>query len=188
MTRPNNFAPARVIIIHGNGGSTANDHWFPSVARALRAAGLEVIAETFPDNKLARAKYWLPYIAELGTDENTVIIGHSSGAVAAMRYAEDHPLRGIVLVSPCYTDLGDGTEKASNYYASPWQWDDIRTNCGFIEQFASTDDPYIPVKEPRFIARMLKSKYHEFSDREHFMQAEFPELIKVIGSHLEKTV
>ena len=45
-------------------------------------------------------------------DANTVLVGHSSGAVAAMRLLEKTPLLGAVLVSACHTDLGDAGERA----------------------------------------------------------------------------
>ena len=67
----------KVIFIHGNGGSTAEDNWMPSVAKELEALGLQVLRKTFPDNQLARSEYWLPYLKELGADENTILIGHS---------------------------------------------------------------------------------------------------------------
>ena len=52
--------------------------------------------------------------AQLGgaQDANTVLVGHSSGAVAAMRLLEKTPLLGAVLVSACHTDLGDAGERA----------------------------------------------------------------------------
>ena len=75
----------KVILIHGNGGSTASDIWLPWLERELTRLGLEVINRTFPDNVKARATYWLPFLDELGADENTILIGHSSGAEAAMR-------------------------------------------------------------------------------------------------------
>jgi pimeloyl-ACP methyl ester carboxylesterase len=103
----------KVILIHGNGGSTAGEAWYPWVARECGALGLHVINETFPDNVKARARIWLPHLEELGADENTILIGHSSGAVAAMRYAETHRLRGSILVGVCHTDLGDSGEAES---------------------------------------------------------------------------
>jgi hypothetical protein len=93
----------KVILIHGNGGCTAADIWLPSVARELTALGLTVINQTFPDNVKARARFWLPFLEELGADEHTILIGHSSGAVAAMRYAETHQLWGSILVGVSYT-------------------------------------------------------------------------------------
>jgi pimeloyl-ACP methyl ester carboxylesterase len=103
----------KVILIHGNGGSNSSDIWLPYVARELTNAGYEVINRSFPDAVKARAEYWLSFITELGTDDQTVIIGHSSGAVAAMRYAQDHQILGSVLVGASYTDLGDSDERAS---------------------------------------------------------------------------
>ena len=42
---------------------------------------------------------WLPFMKEnLLVDEETIIIGHSSGACAAVRYAEENKVAGIILV------------------------------------------------------------------------------------------
>lgn len=174
----------RIILIHGNGGGDAYSCWLPQVAKDLRALGLEVINESFPDPIKARSSIWLPYIEELGADENTVIIGHSSGAVAAMRYAETHRILGSVLASACYTDLGDASERVSGYYEPPWGWNAIKTNQEWIIQFASPDDPYIPITEARFIQKHLGSKYHELDKRGHFMDNSFPELVKALKKQL----
>ena len=131
----------KVILIHGNGGCTAGDIWLPWVERELSASGLDVINRTFPDNVKARARYWLPFLEELGADDQTILIGHSSGAVAAMRYAETHRLLGSVLVSVCHTHLGDAGEAASGYYDAPWQWDRIRDNQGWIGIYQSVRRP-----------------------------------------------
>lgn len=79
----------KIILLHGNGGSTVKDNWFPYAKLEPEKLGLEVISRTFPDNKLARQEYWLPFLKdELKADENTILIGHSSGAVATMRFLE----------------------------------------------------------------------------------------------------
>ena len=45
----------------------------------------------FPDPVMARESVWIPFMQdELSCDQHTIIIGHSSGAEAAMRYAETH--------------------------------------------------------------------------------------------------
>jgi uncharacterized protein len=174
--------PPGAILIHGNGGSTADDIWLPFLERGLTALGLTVVNRTFPDNVRARARIWLPFIEELGADENTILIGHSSGAVAAMRYAETHRLRGSVLVSPCHTDLGDPGEAASGYYRAPWRWPQIRGNQRWIAIYHSTDDPHVPAAEARFIAAKLQCSYFEFADRGHFVDSrEFPEVLSYVA-------
>lgn len=175
----------KIILIHGNGGGTGQDNWFPYVKKELESKGFTVIAETMPDNVLARADQWLPFLKDtLDADEDTILVGHSSGAVAAMRYAETNKLYGSILVGACYTDLGDADEKASGYYDRPWQWDHIKANQNWIIQFASTDDPYIPIEDARYIHEKLGSEYHEASDEGHYGEdkgkTEFPELLEAI--------
>ncbi len=143
----------KAIFIHGNGGCTAGDIWLPWLERRLSALGIEVINRTFPDNVKARARFWLPFLEELGADEHTILIGHSSGAVAAMRFAETHTILGSVSVSVCCSDLGDSGEAASGYYAAPWQWERIRANQQWIAIYNSTDDPHIPIAQPRYVRR-----------------------------------
>lgn len=174
---PNNI---KVIFIHGNGGTTAQDTWIPEVSMALEDAGITVIAETFPDNVRARSSKWLPFIKHLGADSNTILVGHSSGALAAMRYAESNQLLGSILIGAAHTDLGDVTEKASGYFDKTWNWAKIRTNQQWILQFGSTDDPYIPIDEQRYVRDNVKSEYHEFHDRGHFLSDSFPELTNAI--------
>lgn len=182
MTR---VAGTKAILIHGNGGCTAGDIWLPWLERELRTLGLDVINHTFPDNIKARASIWLAHLEQLDADENTILIGHSSGAVAAMRYAETHRLYGSVLVGVCHTDLGDSFEAASGYYAAPWQWQHIRDNQRWIAIFNSTDDPHIPIAEARFVASQLKANYFEFDDRGHFNDSrEFPEVVDLVRRKL----
>eukprot|EP00071_Canis_lupus_P031450 XP_022265007.1 putative hydrolase RBBP9 isoform X1 [Canis lupus familiaris] len=134
----------------------------------------------------ARESLWLPFMeTELHCDEKTVIIGHSSGAIAAMRYAETHRVYAIVLVSAYTSDLGDENEQASGYFNRPWQWERIKANCPHIVQFGSTDDPFLPWKEQQEVADRLEAKLYKFTDRGHFQNMEFHELIRVIKSMLK---
>ena len=102
-----------------------------------------------------------------------------------MRYAETHRLLGSVLVGVCYTDLGDAFEAASGYYREPWQWQKIRDHQQWIAIYSSTDDPNIPIAEPRFVAAQLRCSYFEFNDRGHFVDArELPEVIQFVKRKL----
>jgi len=180
MSNPN------VVMIHGNGGLTAEDLWLPEVKTELETLGFEVIAQTMPDNIMARSHKWLPFMQDvLHADENSIIVGHSSGAVAAMRYSETHRIFGSVLVGASYTDLGIRTETMSGYFDEPWDWDAIKANQNWVVQFASPGDPYIPIDEPRHICDQLETDYHELAPhRGHFTDIWFPELTEVIKEKL----
>lgn len=179
----------KAIFIPGNGGGTPHDNWFPYLKIELEKLGIKVIDKEFPDNKLAREKYWLPFIKELGADENTILIGHSSGAIAAMHFAEKNKILGSALVGAYHTDLGEESERLSGYFDRPWDWDAIKKNQKWIVQFASTDDPWIPIEETRFIHEKLNTDYHEFTNQGHFggdyFKETFPELAEAIKEKIK---
>ncbi|XP_078000466.1 serine hydrolase RBBP9-like isoform X2 [Glandiceps talaboti] len=151
----------------------------------MRLENVEAVLQNMPDPVIAREKFWIPFMHdELKCDEDTVIIGHSSGAEAAKRYAEKYKVLGIVLVSSCITDLGIETERESGYYNRPWEWQKIKENTKWIVQFGSSDDPFLPWKEQQEVANNLSSEFHKYEDRGHFGEPVFPELITVVKKHL----
>eukprot|EP00124_Ichthyophonus_hoferi_P000849 Ihof_evm2s36 gene=Ihof_evmTU2s36 len=163
---------AKAAIIPGNGsGDITNCMWYPYVLKRLSEKGLPTILHNMPDPVRARENIWLPFMEQtLDCDEKTILIGHSSGAEASMRYAETHKVLGIVLVGACVTDLGDSNERASGYYNRPWQWNAIKANTQFIIQFGSTDDPFIPFDEQQQVANGLGlgHDFHQYNDKGHF--------------------
>ena len=173
----------RVMIVPGNGCRNVRDaNWYAWMEDQLIKSGLfsQVILQDMPDPYVAKESIWIPCIREQLTGgrsdddpelNNTIIIGHSSGAEAAMRYLERWPLRGCVLVCACHTDLGCKNEKKSGYYSRPWPWDVIKSNAGWILQFHSKDDPFIPQEEADFVASHLSSEYHLFENRSHFFDS-----------------
>lgn len=179
----------KIIFIPGNCDSTTSDNWFPSAKSEFEKHGLEVIAANFPDPDLARESYWIPFLLELKADHNSILIGHSSGAIAAMRFAEKYPIFGSVLVGTYYTDLGMEKEKLSGYFDRDWHWEKIRNNQKWCSIFASQDDPWIPVEEARYVHSKLNCEYHEYINQGHFggdyFKPEFPELVLSVLNNIK---
>jgi hypothetical protein len=175
----------RIAIIHGNHGSTADTCWIPWLKTELEKQDFVVNAPTMPDNFYAKASIWLPYMEkELNCDETTIVIGHSSGALAVMRYAENHKILGSVLIAAAHTDLGSEVERASGYFNTPWLWDKIKANQQWIIQLASPDDPYIPIIEAQYIHNNLDTEYYEFPNRGHFLDNTIPEALSIVLNKL----
>jgi len=180
------------MIIPGNGNSLMSEIWYPYVKRELEKLGFRVIAKEMPDPDIAHEKYWIPFIEKQIIEnrrdkaEEVILIGHSSGAVAILRYLESHKVTGAVLIGACYTDLGDSKERESGYYSRPWNWNKIKQNFEWITVFASTDDDFIPIDEPKHIRDKLQADYFEFNDRGHFMDEEFPEILEVVRTRMKK--
>ena len=148
--------------------------------------GVECILHDMPDPYICREDVWIPHIRDdMKLDDTSVIIGHSSGATAAMRYAEKYQVRAIILVSAYTTDLGDENERASGYFSRPWEWEKMKINCKNIIQFGSTDDPFLPWWTQNEVAENTKADLKKYTERGHFMTSTFPELINVVKGCLK---
>ncbi len=185
-----NYVMIRVILLHGNGGSTGSDNWQPYIKRELEKLGVVCLSPDLPDNVLARKDHWFPYFEkELKLSENDIVVGHSSGALAILKYAETHKLGGSVLVGVYYTDLGYEDERTSGYFDTSWDWESIKANQPWNVIFASADDPYIPIEEPLYIRDRVGSEYHQLEGEGHFggstnPKLEFSELLTCLKEKL----
>jgi uncharacterized protein len=161
-----------VIICPGNGCSNIlRSNCYGELHKQLGERHIVSICENFPDPHRARRSIWIPHIRRLAEEQtsnsnsnsgnnpdNVILVGHSSGAQAALRYAEEYRLRGVILVAATYTDLGDAGERASGYYPqhvqgsenedeNPYLFDKMLENCPTWYQFHSDNDPFIPSHE-----------------------------------------
>merc|ERR1711924_211841 len=93
----------RAVILPGNGGNEypapLRGNFYDDLAKRLEESKLfsEVVATSMPDACAARRSIWIPHLVDtIGVSEDTIVIGHSSGAEACMRLAEDTKLYGII--------------------------------------------------------------------------------------------
>lgn len=184
-----------VIICPGNGCTNVRQsNWYGYLYDQLIAKGIPARCENFPDPHHARRDRWVPFIRSLAERDNdpsnVILVGHSSGAQAALRYAELYSVYACVLVSATYSDLGDPHERASGYYPepkndgtenNPYLFESMKGNCQHWYQFHSDDDPFIPLFEAEKIrdGLGLTSSYHMLPGRSHFFDFE-PEILDVV--------
>ena len=188
-----------VIIAPGNGcRDIKQSNWYGQFHEELKGLGITSVCDNFPDPNRARREKWLPFIrskaeeASAADPSNVILVGHSSGAQATLRYAEEYPIKAAVLVSATYTDLGDSGERASGYYpqkdksggvTNPYNFKKMKENCAHWYQFHSDDDPFIPLHEAEQIRDGLEltDTYSMLPGRSHFFQ-NFPELLDLVSS------
>jgi hypothetical protein len=151
----------RVVYIHGDGVRYWRWGWVARLHHDLRISGFPTFFELFPDS----------------IDASDVLLGWSCGAVAAMRYAQDHRVGGLVLIAPYFTDLGLDSVRRSGFVGQPWPWARIRRNASAVAIFHSDSDPYVPQQEFAELASRLHAKAFEIPGAGHFAdQDTFPEL------------
>ncbi|KAF9988417.1 putative hydrolase rbbp9 [Modicella reniformis] len=182
---------SRIILIPGNGVYNVNvAMWYPSAVNLLAQAiddktGQQLfpkggVLQNFPDPLGAHEDIWIKFMKDdIKISEKDVVVGHSSGAAAIMRYIEANKVKGVVIVSAYHSDLGDSTERESGYFNRPWDWDAMARNTCWITQFSSSDDPLVPIEEQRTVASKIPGiEYIELQDRGHFNRSKvFPELV-----------
>lgn len=194
-----------VIICPGNGCTNIKEsNWYGELHNILVDKSIPCLCENFPDPHRARREKWVPHIRSLAERTkvdaaDVILVGHSSGAQAALRYAETYAARGIVLVSATYGDLGDAGERASGYYpqgkgvdeTNPYRFDEMKKNCKRWVQFHSDDDPFIPLYEAERIRDGLRGgedaledysfEYKMLPSRSHFFEFA-PEILDAVLS------
>lgn len=181
-------APLRCVILPGMGVLNAEGmFWYKDLADKLKqASGVQSILKTMPDPVFARRNYWWDFMkGDLGIDTNTVIVGHSSGAQAAMRWAEKHKVAGLVLVSPASDDQGMWVERNTGWFNEPFDWQTIKKNSGFIMQFTGKNDNLIPYDVQMRVAKMLGAEVHTFDTAGHFLFGDHSKMMDMISDKLK---
>ena len=173
----------RAILIpgNGNGGDLSDSLWYPWLARELRALDIEIALRAFPDPLYAREHIWKDFVVrELGLDDMTIMIGHSSGAACALRLMEEHVTGGCLLVCAYDNDLGDDLERGSGYFSRPFDYAKMRRNTPWIVQFHSRNDHLVPVAVARGLAERLQSRYVETGEDGHFQAPAYPMFLQAV--------
>lgn len=137
----------RAVIVHGLSGEPQYA-WYPWVASRLEANGITVDTPEMPNPDEPQLKDWLAHLNEvIGVpDEHVVLIGHSLGCVAVMRYLEALSAEakvGKVILVAGFTDQ-IGFREFDNFFKKPLNFEKIKTKSakGFVA-IQSNDDPFV---------------------------------------------
>mmetsp|Transcript_19028 Transcript_19028/g.18288 ORF Transcript_19028/g.18288 Transcript_19028/m.18288 type:complete len:190 (-) Transcript_19028:12-581(-) len=184
----------RVVIIPGMGCTPVQSSvWYSWFAKQMesRPAVTECVIRNFPDPYVCKESVWVPFLTnEIGLDQDTIVVGHSTGAACAMRLLESDDiafLRGVVLVAAAHTDLGEESERKSEYFNRPWNWEKMKQGAQKIVCFHGTDDPLIPVSEARHIAQKMECdafEYKEMDGMSHFFHP-WQDILDVLDNIIE---
>src|SRR6185437_15891306 len=137
----------RAVIVHCWGGGP-DYAWYPWVAKQLEAKEFEVLVPEMPDTEEPKLNKWLPHLEEVigEPDEELVLIGHSLGCAAVMRYLEtlpeDKKVRKVILVA-AFTDQ-IGFKELESFFKKPFNFEKIKAKSleGFVV-LQSDNDPFV---------------------------------------------
>ncbi len=144
----------RAVIVHRWSGSPESD-WYPWLRGELEAKGFTVLTPTIPDADNPTIDAWAKSLSDAvgETDDQLVLIGHSIGCQAVLRYLAsiNTPVAQAVLVAPWLHLTGlEGEEEqavAKPWLETPIDFESVRAHCPKLSLIFSDDDPHVPLKE-----------------------------------------
>ncbi|MBG6183562.1 putative alpha/beta hydrolase family esterase [Arthrobacter sp. CAN_A214] len=184
----------RIFVIPGYQASPG-DHWFPWLQETFATrATVEVIDLPTPQEPLPG-----PWLERIGTavgrpDESTILVGHSLGCAAALRYLDaldgNWSLHAILLVAG-FAERIPELPLLDPFTAVPVDGPALARRTTHRAVFASANDPVVPPGLTRSLAERLSASLVEVHDAGHFLGSdgyrEFPELGERLAGILEET-
>ena len=165
----------RAILIHGK-DTSSTEKWYPWFKSELEKHGLEVIVPDMPEADDPKLEAWLKIIEDLKPDENTVLVGHSRGGVAVLRYLENMStgtrVRKVLLVaanSGLLQQQAIPSENSNDFYTEGgFNFTEIKKHCSEFVVYHSKDDPWVPFEQGRENSKGLGAKFVIFENKKHF--------------------
>ena len=180
----------KIVLLHGKDTNPA-EKWYPWLGTWAKNNGYEFFAPALPNSTDPNMAEWLAEIDRAQPDEETILIGHSRGGVAVLRWLEkqapDKKVKQVILVATNSGRLADkAIAKESNYgfyTETGYDFAKIKTHCPNFLVLHSTNDPWVPFSAGEFNAAGLAAKFMKFTNRRHFGPdtKEIPELIGEIA-------
>ena len=169
----------KVIIIHGFQGNPSGG-WKGWLKTQLEQKGIEVIAPQFPDPDHPKKAAWVKQLAKVAgkPSKDTIIIGHSLGCPAILRYLEtlkdDEMIGGAVLVAGPITTK---RKELKSFFTKPFDYKKIKKHCKSFIAINSDDDYHIPLEHGKTYKKELGAKLIIKKKHKHFGSADgFTEL------------
>lgn len=179
-----------VLILHGTANSSQGN-WFPWLKSELEMRGYEVWAPDLPDAAHPDTERYTKHIfgaSEWKFRNDTIIVGHSSGGVAAFKLLQQLP-PGVV-IDRCIT-VGafintHGWDDIKGLFTQPFDFGEIKKHAKKFIIYHSDDDPYVPVTDAEQFQKSLDAEFVFIKGQGHFnlekgpQYKEFPKLLEKI--------
>lgn len=163
-------------------------HYVPALQSAL-GDDWQVIRPDMPCEANAKYDHWklwfekyIPYL-----EDGVVLVGHSLGAMFLARYLSENSLpvsvSKLVLAAGAFTRwrAEPGEEDGEYFYVHLDNFNTLEQSADALYIVHSTDDPLVPYSNAKkFEEHLPSAELVTFTDKGHFWDEEFPELIELI--------
>jgi len=181
---------AKYLILHGT-DATPHDNWFMWLKGVLVGKGHQVWLPQLPNAATPNQKVYTEFLLsnpKFTFDDQTVIIGHSSGAVEALYLLQHLPkniqIKAAFLVSAFKNDLE--WDALAGLFTETLDFEEIKHHCPDITFIHSDTDPYVPLEHAQYLAAQTNGRLIVYEGQGHFNTElspdykKFPELLDIV--------
>ena len=187
----------RAVLLHGTDG-TPDNNWFPWLKDKLETEGYQVWAPALWDAHTPNRETWDSQILGGRDLSDTIVVGHSSGAVEVLNLLMNPRCPRIRLGVMVSAWAGgppvpaDGIEWDKGQFDNlfpldGFNFDMIKSNADKLAFLHSDDDPYCPLEQAEYLAEELNAPLTVVHEGHHLgakFNIEFPELWEIIKPSL----
>ena len=177
------------IILHGTLGSP-DGNWFQGLKNELEEKGLDVWLPQLPQAAQPSLRKWQIFVKDecpFPINEQTLIIGHSSGAILALVLAENNmEMIGAIVDVSVFHDNSLNWQPNGKLFDVQLDWTAIREGVKELLLIHSDNDPYVPLDEAQFVATNTSAEIVVIPDQGHFNlersdeYKQFPKLLEIL--------
>ncbi len=181
------------LILHGL-SDNSQVNWFPWLKLELEKIGYKVWVPDLPCADFPKQSTWCNYILnnkDWEFNEESIVIGHSSGAVATLGLIQCLPkvIKHAFLVAAFKDNLKyKGFKELDGLFEEPFDFLMIKKQVNNITFIHSTDDPYCPLEHASYLAvktggrLLIQSGSKHFSESTNPLYTKFPFLLELINN------
>ncbi len=157
--------------------------WRDWLAEELPSTDYDILTPTFPNGSNAQFDEWAIYFEKLlpFLHDDTVLIGHSLGAMFLAKYLHDHtlPFRAKQIVLIAGRHGSDEFDHGGSFIVNDASG--LENSCDEVHLFHSQDDPIVEFASLALFKHDIPNAVvHQFTDRRHFNEPTFPELLDLL--------
>jgi hypothetical protein len=165
-----------ILILHGT-DNTSQKNWIPWLKMELKKRGYKVFTPDLPHADKPNIERYNKFIfSQWIFDKDSIVVGHSSGAVAILGLLEKLPTDTIIdkaiLVAGFIDDLD--YEPVKDMFVKPFDYQRIKTQSKGFTFFHSENDPFVPLWHGEKLQDVLGGELVVMKGQAHFSTTTYP--------------
>ena len=161
--------------------SNSQNYWFAWLQRQLILKDIHAVSIEPPFPFRPRYNEWKKEFERFDITPDTILVGHSCGGGFLVRYLSEHKdlkVGKVVLVAPWINPLNYEVSDTADFFDFDVDPDFPSQTAGTTLFISADDEPSVVKTAETLKEKVIGIEYREYTNRRHFKDCEFPELLE----------